>query len=135
MNMAQTPQPHMNMAVRVISSAAAAFLAFFLATVFLPFVTSLPDTASLIIGLGLGLFAGWIVWRALSGQSPGLLPAVVTGAAVVGGGGFIIGFLGPILLFPEANQGPLLGIFITGPAGVVVGALAGLVWWLKKGRH
>lgn len=45
-----------------------------------------------------------------------LLPAFV-----VGGIGFIAGFFGPILLTPEANQGPLLGIFITGPLGFVFG--------------
>jgi hypothetical protein len=45
-----------------------------------------------------------------------LLPAFV-----LGGIGFIAGFFGPILLTPEANQGPLLGIFITGPLGFVFG--------------
>ena len=35
--------------------------------------------------------------------------------------GFLAGFLGPIVLNPEANQGPLLGIFITGPLGFVFG--------------
>ena len=29
---------------------------------------------------------------------------------------------------PEANQGPLLGIFITGPLGFIIGGLAGLVY-------
>jgi uncharacterized membrane protein len=28
---------------------------------------------------------------------------------------------------PGANQGPMLGIFITGPAGVVIGAVLGAV--------
>ena len=42
-------------------------------------------------------------------------------AFVLGGIGFIAGFFGPILLTPEANQGPLLGIFITGPLGFVFG--------------
>lgn len=44
---------------------------------------------------------------------------------VVGGFGFLTGFLGPIIFAPEANQGPLLGIFITGPLGV----FAGIVLW------
>jgi energy-converting hydrogenase Eha subunit B len=45
--------------------------------------------------------------------------------------GFIGGFVGPIIFTPEANQGPLLGIFITGPLGFVVGGLGGLLWaWL-----
>jgi hypothetical protein len=40
---------------------------------------------------------------------------------VVGAVGFAGGFFGPILLTPEANQGPLLGIFITGPLGFIAG--------------
>lgn len=35
---------------------------------------------------------------------------------------------------PEANHGPLLGIFITGPRGFLLGAVGGLVWWRSKGR-
>lgn len=46
----------------------------------------------------------------------------------LGGAGFIVGFFGPILFFPEANQGPLLGIFITGPLGFFFG----LVWGLWR---
>ena len=41
--------------------------------------------------------------------------SMVTGAGILGGIGFAAGFFGPIILNPEANQGPLLGIFITGP--------------------
>jgi len=44
----------------------------------------------------------------------------------LGGTGLAAGFLGPLLLNPQANQGPLLGIFITGPAGAVAGGLLGL---------
>jgi len=41
---------------------------------------------------------------------------------------FAAGFFGPILVTPEANQGPLLGIFISGPAGFG----AGLVWGIWR---
>lgn len=44
----------------------------------------------------------------------------------LGGTGLAAGFLGPLVLNPEANQGPLLGMFITGPAGAVAGGLLGL---------
>lgn len=46
--------------------------------------------------------------------------------AIVGGIGFSLGFFGPMILNPTSGNGPLLGIFITGPAGAVVGALIGL---------
>jgi hypothetical protein len=42
------------------------------------------------------------------------------------------GFLGPIIFTPEANQGPLLGIFITGPLGFLLGGVAGFVYWAKR---
>jgi hypothetical protein len=35
-----------------------------------------------------------------------------------------------MIFAPEANQGPLLGIFITGPLGGIVGALVG--WWRNR---
>ena len=38
--------------------------------------------------------------------------------------GFIPGFVGPALL-SESPQGPLLGIFITGPAGAAAGCFIG----------
>jgi hypothetical protein len=51
--------------------------------------------------------------------------AAVIGAALVGGVGFVAGFFGPIALNPEANQGPLVGLLITGPGGALLGALLG----------
>ena len=48
-------------------------------------------------------------------------------AGIAGAVGFLIGFVGPIVFSPEANQGPLLGIFITGPGGFLFGALLGVV--------
>ena len=49
--------------------------------------------------------------------------------------GFVGGFVGPIIFTPEANQGPLLGIFITGPLGFVVGLIVGLVLSLRPSRY
>ena len=40
----------------------------------------------------------------------------------------VAGFVGPLIFTPEANQGPLLGIFITGPGGFVLGSVGGFVW-------
>ncbi len=37
--------------------------------------------------------------------------------------GLVGGVAGPPYFWPEANQGPLQGIFITGPAGAIVGLL------------
>jgi hypothetical protein len=46
----------------------------------------------------------------------------------VGALGLAIGFVGPLVIYPKSNLGPLLGILVTGPLGFVVGALgAGVV--------
>ena len=50
-----------------------------------------------------------------------LKPAVILGAIA-----FAVGFFGPIIWAPDANQGPLLGIFITGPIGFFVGLAWGV---------
>ena len=52
-------------------------------------------------------------------------PAVAV--LVLGGLWFLCGFFGPIFLAPDANQGPLLGIFFTGPLGVATGIAVGLI--------
>jgi hypothetical protein len=48
-------------------------------------------------------------------------------ALFVGGVCFLVGFIGPMIVAPGANQGPLLGM-ITGPLGLVLG----LVWGLLR---
>jgi Domain of unknown function (DUF4383) len=48
-------------------------------------------------------------------------------ALVLGVVGFVCGFVGPMVFSPDANQGPMLGIFITGPAGALLGAMLGLL--------
>ena len=49
--------------------------------------------------------------------------------------GFAVGFFGPILFNPEVTQGPLLGIFITGPFGAIIGAIMGAVIGYKKSKE
>jgi hypothetical protein len=74
----------------------------------------------------LGIIAVAIVLRqfrsATRVDSPVLTAALVTGAT-----GFASGFFGP-LIFMDSNQGPLLGIFVTGPIGVVLGAMGGAAY-------
>ena len=56
------------------------------------------------------------------------LTGALWGALILGGIGFAGGFFGPIVFTPEANQGPLLGIFITGPIGAVLGGVLGAIF-------
>ena len=49
--------------------------------------------------------------------------------------GLAIGFIGPLVIYPKANLGPLLGILITGPLGFVVGALGAGVARVVQGSR
>ena len=62
----------------------------------------------------------------------GLISYIVLGAVVIGGFGFVAGFLGPMIFDPGASQGPLLGILFTGPLGLVIGAVGGAIYWCRK---
>ena len=55
--------------------------------------------------------------------------------AILGAVGFLGGFVGPVIFTPEANQGPLLGIFITGPLGFILGLIVGFVLRVLPGRR
>ncbi len=68
-------------------------------------------------------------------QSITLMQSVRYWALVIGAVGFVGGFFGPMLFTPGANQGPMLGIFITGPLGVLIGAIGGLVHWLVQRKR
>lgn len=75
----------------------------------------------------LAALAGWFALRGHVAESRRQMMFGVAGGVVLGGIGFAAGFIGPIILTPEANQGPLLGIFITGPLGFCLGVALG---WL-----
>ena len=57
---------------------------------------------------------------------------VLRWTVVLGLAGFLSGFIGPIMLAPDANQGPLLGILITGPTGALLGSVLGVAAALAK---
>lgn len=89
-----------------------------------------PHTGAMIGAMAIG----WFVWRKLKTGQAGPISSVLLGAVLIGGIGFSAGFFGPMILAPEANQGPMLGIFITGPAGVVIGGIAGFIYWSTRAR-
>lgn len=78
--------------------------------------------------------AGWFVWVKLNPAPQGATATTLLGAVLLGSLGFAAGFFGPMILAPEANQGPLLGIFITGPLGLVIGGIGGFLYWLSRSR-
>jgi hypothetical protein len=90
----------------------------------------IPNLVSFLCAGGVG----WYAWKRLGSVPKGLASSTFLGAVMLGSMGFCAGFFGPIILTPGANQGPLLGIFITGPLGFLLGGLGGLAYWLTKGR-
>ena len=113
---------------------AASFIALFFITTYMSIFTELPDWICAVLSLPVAVVVGWFAWKSASGKNPGIVFSVLCGALIVGGVGFAIGFWGPMILEPGANQGPMLGIFITGPLGSIAGAIGGLVYWLKQTR-
>ena len=116
--------------------AVCAFFGVWLGVFFAGLILGLPAAIEWLLGPVALVLAAWVarrLWLRLGVASPaGVLASMAIGAAILGGAGFVIGFFGPMIWAPDANQGPLLGIFITGPAGFVLGALAGLVVRLRR---
>lgn len=87
---------------------------------------------ALVLAIGLAITAAWTVWRSSGDGDPGFAQYVIKSALTIGGLSFLVGFIGPILL--GAAQGPLLGLFVTGPVGLVVGAVVGAIRWKRRHR-
>ena len=92
--------------------------------------------AATLASLVCALVVGWFTWKktasVASANSSGMARSIAVGAIIVGTVGFLAGFVGPIIFTPDANQGPLLGIFITGPLGFLIGGMGGFVHWRRR---
>ena len=88
-----------------------------------------------LLALVAAVFVARAAWFRSASTAPSALGYAGYGAAVLGSTGFALGFFGPMIFAPQANQGPLLGIFITGPGGAVLGAVLGLVYGAMRARR
>jgi hypothetical protein len=90
-----------------------------------------------ILALVTAAVAAFWVWRSMGAADQGILATAAIWAAVAGALGFCGGFFGPLIFMPQANQGPLLGIFLTGPLGFIGGGLCGTVYafWRRAKRR
>ena len=81
---------------------------------------------TMFAALALAVAVPFAIQRYLRGlEFPGTarwIGSIVVHAVILGVFGFVLGFFGPIVVTPDANQGPLQGIFITGPLGILLGA-------------
>jgi hypothetical protein len=85
-----------------------------------------------LVALAASTYVARTVWNGTAEDSTSVTVMAGLGAAILGGLGFVAGFFGPMIFAPDANQGPMLGLFITGPAGVVIGAIAGAVYAKRR---
>lgn len=102
------------------------------ALVFFSLPSSVSGTVAFAVSLLVAVLVGRCVWMQTGTTRDGLFRFVVLGAVLVGTAGFLAGFIGPLLFAPHANQGPLLGLFVTGPLGFVLGGMGGGVYWLMR---
>jgi hypothetical protein len=113
-----------------------AFVASYFFIFWLPFslipgardIAWLPQIVSLVLAMIISAF----LWKRTGSMSNGLATSILMGGIIVGAIGFIGGFIGPMIFYPESNQGPLLGIFFTGPIGFIIGLIGGGLYWLIK---
>lgn len=85
-------------------------------------------------GMVVGAIGGAILGAYLAGH-PIVAKWALGMGAVIGGIAFLVGFAGPIILTPSSPQGPLLGIFVTGPLGFIVGIILGLIVGVSRQRR
>ena len=100
---------------------------FFISTI-LTITTSSPFWLSTVFSLACASLAAWFTWILVSGEKANTIVAVIGGALILGGLFFVIGFLGPMAISKDTDQGPMIGLFIVAPLGVIVGAIGGYVY-------
>lgn len=112
---------------RTILTVGAAWLVYlFVYWIVFAFYPAFSLATEKIVALACGACAGGMVWFATHADAQRNLTLMFVNAVVGGGIAFALGFFGPMIFAPGANQGPLLG-FVTGPVGFLVGAVVGFV--------
>ena len=97
--------------------------------------TNVPSWICFPIAVLTALLAARYTWVQTRLPQSDFFSSIALGAVLTGSVCFSIGFFGPFFFAPEANEGPVLGLLITGPLGAIVGALGGAVYWLVRSRR
>lgn len=100
---------------------------FFISTL-LTITTSSPAWLSTALSFTCAALAAWFTWKLAAGERTGATVAVISGALILGGLFFTVGFLGPMAISQDTSQGPMIGLFIAAPLGVIIGAVCGYVY-------
>lgn len=90
-----------------------------------------PKQTTLIVSILGTILISFIFWIILNNlNNPIVSKALITGivSCTIT---FVLGFIGPMIFYPEANQGPILGFFIA-PIGFIAGSILGGIYWHFK---
>ena len=123
----------MKASTRILISLGMLLICFF--CIYFPLNWILPDldkTDRNISALGISILLSIFLFLITKGRTRKFVTQLLRTALIIGFIGFTIGFIGPIIFSPESNQGPLLGIFITGPLSFLAGLIGGGVYWSLK---
>jgi hypothetical protein len=118
-----------------VSAISAYVFTFWMSGALLFSINGTSEALPFLLACVAGIAAGRYVWQHTASFKAGAASSVLYGAVATGGVAFAAGFFGPIIFTPDANQGPLLGLFITGPLGFLLGAIGGWIHWLVRGRR
>lgn len=115
------------------------FLAVYYFSLYMLFGQIFPENLLLVADFSAQLAAtgsAILIWRSMRAKAGGILAITASWAAIAGAIGFCGGFFGPIIFTPGANQGPLLGLFVTGPLSFIAGGICGLIYalWRRPGN-
>lgn len=91
---------------------------------------NVPGEARTVVHLLSVIGVVWFLWVNLTLEYHGALSRTILGALLLGSLGFWYGFV------PEPNTSaqPLVGFFLTGPLGFLLGGIAGFLYWRSEAR-
>lgn len=73
---------------------------------------------------------GYAIWKNLEGEYNGLKVYSIVGGMILGAIGLFLGIAIPYLM-KIGDQGPLIGVILTGPIGFILGLVFGGLYWKK----
>jgi hypothetical protein len=100
--------------------------------IFFAGMLALSNTAQIITSLIIAIIAAILLWRKIGNISNTLPACIIAGGVTLGLIGLILGVYVPIILNRSTVQGPLIGILLTGPAGILLGLVVGGAYWYPK---
>ena len=100
--------------------------------IFFAGMLSLSNTAQIITSLVIAILSAILLWRKIGNLSITLTSCLIAGGLTLGLIGLILGVYVPIILNPSTVQGPIIGIFLTVPAGIFLGLCVGGAYWYPK---